>query len=76
MVKVYLTTHNQKALLTKAVNSVLEQAYDNFELITVNDGTSDNTKAVLDKFYGNNPKVRIIHLKAPKGACHARNVAI
>jgi glycosyltransferase involved in cell wall biosynthesis len=76
LITVYLPTHNRKDLVPKAANSVLAQDYDNFELIIVNDGSCDNTKAVLDKFYGHNPKVRIIHLEEPKGACHARNVAI
>jgi glycosyltransferase involved in cell wall biosynthesis len=76
LITVYLPTHNRKDLVPKAVNSVLAQDYDNFELIIVNDGSCDDTKAILDKFYGHNPKVRIIHLEEPKGACHARNVAI
>jgi glycosyltransferase involved in cell wall biosynthesis len=76
LITVYLPTHNRKDLVPRAANSVLAQDYDNFELIIVNDGSYDDTKAILDKFYGNNPKVRIIHLEEPKGACHARNIAI
>jgi glycosyltransferase involved in cell wall biosynthesis len=76
LITVYLPTHNRKDLFPKAVNSVLAQDYDNFELIIINDASTDETRFVLDTFYGHHSKVKIIHLDESKGACYARNVAI
>lgn len=76
LISVYLPTHNRKELVTRAVNSVLAQDYPNFELIIVNDHSSDGTKELLDSYYGHNPRVKILHLSESKGACNARNRAI
>jgi glycosyltransferase involved in cell wall biosynthesis len=76
LISVYITTHNRAELVSRAVNSVLAQDYQNFEIIIVNDASSDGTNELLRKFYGHNPKVRIVHLDESSGACNARNVAI
>lgn len=76
LISVYITTHNRAELVSRAVNSVLAQDYQNFEIIIVDDASSDGTRELLQKFYGHNPKVRILNLDNPSGACHARNVAI
>jgi len=58
-VSVVLPTYNDLRFLPGAIDSVLGQSFQDFELVVVNDGSTDGTKAYLDGF--NDPRVRVIH---------------
>ena len=49
-VSVVMSVHNGEAYLEEAVNSILQQTYANFEVIIVNDASTDTTLEVLKKF--------------------------
>jgi glycosyltransferase involved in cell wall biosynthesis len=72
LVSVVLPVYNQATLLRDAIISVLNQTYDNFELIIVNDGSTDKVETVLDEFV-NHPKVRILAHKQNRGLPQALN---
>ena len=57
-VSVVLPTYNQSGFLSSAIQSILNQTYDNFELIIINDGSTDATETMLNTF--KHPKLRII----------------
>lgn len=76
LVTIYMPTHNRVENLKRAVQSVFNQDYANWELIIVNDGSKDSTRAYLDKLAENNSRVRVFHHEEAKGACAARNLAI
>jgi CMP-N-acetylneuraminic acid synthetase len=61
-VTVYMPTYNYGAYLEDSVESVLKQNYENWELIIINDGSTDNTRVVLDQFCEHS-KIRIYHQK-------------
>jgi glycosyltransferase involved in cell wall biosynthesis len=71
-VTVIITTFNRSALVVEAIESVLAQTYRDFEIIVVNDGSTDDTRAVLAR-YGD--RIRCIH-QANAGLNAARNAAI
>jgi len=73
-VGIYMPTHNRVELLKKAIGSLLEQTYQNFKLIVVNDGSSDGTQAYLESL--TDPRISFIEHKISTGACRARNDAI
>lgn len=75
-VSIYIPTKNRLDFLKKAIDSVLNQTYENWELIVVNDASTDDTKDYLDKLTSENPKVKAIHHKESLGACVSRNDAI
>ncbi len=67
-VSIVLPVYNQADLLEEAIKSVLAQTYQNFELIIVNDGSTDNIKPILDK-YAECPRILILtqeNQKLPK----------
>ena len=49
-VSVIITTYNRAYLVGKAIQSVLSQTYKDFEIIVVNDGSTDNTEEVIKSF--------------------------
>lgn len=69
---VIIPTYNRAQFITKAVDSVLAQTFQDYELIVVDDGSTDNTKMVLEA-YGD--KIRYIFL-SNSGVSAARNVGI
>lgn len=71
-VSVIIPTYNRKALLGKAIDSVLAQTWKSFELIVVDDGSDDGTAPFVQKTY---PQVSYIH-QHNKGAAAARNTGI
>ncbi len=73
LISIVTPTYNRRALLQKAVASVLGQSYVNWELIVVDDGSTDGTDE-LQKTYHDS---RIRWITRPKeGVCRARNTAL
>lgn len=73
-VSVILPTFNREKFLKRSIESVLNQTYGDFELIVVNDGSTDNTEAVL-KEYVSHPNFLILN-QENKGVSSARNLGI
>jgi len=71
-VSVIIPTYNRGWILREAVDSVLAQDFDDFELIVVDDGSTDNTRQILED-YGNE---LIIIAQNNRGASAARNRGI
>lgn len=76
LISIYIPTKNRLDLLKQAVQSVINQTYPNWELIVVNDASTDGTKDYLDQLSKDNPKIKVIHHQESTGACIARNDAI
>ena len=71
-VSVIIPTHNRGGFLAQAIDSVLSQSCGNFELIVVDDGSTDETQALLAS-YG---KALIVLRQENQGPAAARNVGI
>lgn len=72
LVSVIIPTYNHARFVGDAILSVLQQDYDNFEVIVVDDGSGDNTREVIKKFEG---RVEYIYQKNA-GLSAARNTGI
>lgn len=70
---VIIPTYNRESVLPRAVESVLAQSYQSFELIIVDDGSTDKTFQYLQGL--KDPKVRLIALKNG-GVSRARNEGV
>lgn len=73
LISVVIPTYNRAEQVVKAVNSVLSQSYENFEVLICDDGSTDDTKEAVESI---NDK-RIIYLKQEnKGPGAARNLGL
>ena len=59
-------------ILWKTIESVLSQTYTNWEMIIVNDKSTDNTKDVIMKYSQSDSRIKYIELKMNSGAAVAR----
>jgi glycosyltransferase involved in cell wall biosynthesis len=74
---VIMCAYNLEKIVSVAINSVLEQTFENYELILVNDGSSDNTLEILRNFEKlANGKIRVINNEKNVGLSASRNIAI
>lgn len=77
LVSVVMPTYNRYDVICQAVDSVLSQTYRKFELIIVDDGSSDNTEEMLKQRYSYEWNKRLKYFKTDrKGVSHARNFGI
>lgn len=76
LVSVILPAFNAGDFLAKAIESILSQTYQNFELLIVDDGSTDNSWEIL-KFYQENypQKIKTYHFLKNKGESEAANFA-
>jgi glycosyltransferase involved in cell wall biosynthesis len=70
-VSVVMPTHDRSLYLSEAIASVLEQRYRDWELIIVDDGSTDDTPAYLASL--SDPRIRTIRRDVSGGAAAARN---
>jgi glycosyltransferase involved in cell wall biosynthesis len=74
MVSVVLPTYNRAGILKRSIQSVLSQSYTGFELIIVDDASTDQTGEVVKGF--DDGRIRYEKLSSNVGAAEARNVGI
>ena len=72
-VSVIMPVHNQDRHIAEAVKSVLHQTLREWELVVVDDGSTDTTAEVVARF--RDPRIRYVH-QAHHGVSHARNVGV
>ena len=73
-ISVIIPTYNRENLIGKAITSALNQTYKNLEVLIIDDGSTDNTKEIIDKF--SDKRVKYIKLKENLGGSNARNIGI
>jgi glycosyltransferase involved in cell wall biosynthesis len=73
-VSVIIPTRNRVELLQRAITSVLCQTFDDFELLVVDDGSTDGTRDAVDARI--DPRVRYLPQSESRGTAAARNVGI
>jgi len=74
MVSVVIPTFNRALMTCRAIQSVFNQSFNNYEIIVVDDGSTDNTSEVIKKKW--NGKITYIRYQNNKGGSYARNIGI
>lgn len=75
LVTVIVAIYNAEQNLEKCIESVLGQSYKNIELILVNDGSTDNSLEICEKFLDIDSRVRIVD-KENEGVSVSRNIGL
>ncbi len=75
MITMVVPVYNMGKYLKRAVDALLKQTYRNFEILLVDDGSTDGSGAICDEYEKNNKSIRTIH-KPNAGLSSARNVGI
>ena len=71
-VSVIVAAYNIEKYIARCLDSILNQTYKNLEIIVVNDGSSDNTGEIIDKYSEKDIRIKVIH-KENSGVSSARN---
>ncbi len=75
-VSVIIPTYNRAKFLPNAIGSIINQKYDNIEIIIVDDGSNDNTQAVVNSLKEKYSSIIYCHNERTKGPSGARNTGI
>ena len=73
-ITVYITNYNYAPFIEEAIQSVLNQTFQNFEIIIIDDGSTDNSKEIIEQF-SNHEKITIIY-QQNKGLNVTNNIAL
>lgn len=74
-VTVIIPIYNVEQYLSNCIESLLQQSYIDFELLLVNDGSSDNSGKICDEYAHIDSRIKVFH-KSNSGASSARNWGI
>lgn len=75
LISVVIPIYNVEVYLVKCLDSVINQTYGNLEIILVNDGSTDNSPLICDKYANRDSRVKVIH-QNNKGLVGARKSGI
>ncbi len=75
LISVIIPVYNVVKYIDKCMESVLNQSYSNLEIILVDDGSTDGSGELCDKYQRNDERVKVIH-KSNGGVSSTRNMAL
>lgn len=75
LVSIIVPVYNAEQFLNRCIDSILHQEYSNFELILVNDGSTDSSADICDQYAAEDNRVIVIH-KTNSGVSDSRNLAL
>lgn len=75
MISVIVPVYNVEKYLRKCIDSILRQTYTDYEIICIDDGSTDDSGKILDSIEAENDKVKVYHIKNV-GVSNARNFGI
>lgn len=61
MISVIMLTYNREALVSRAIESILHQTYPDFEFLIIDNGSTDQSGAIADRYAAQDSRIRVIH---------------
>lgn len=74
-ISIIIPVYNSEAYLKRCVDSILNQSYQNFEILLINDGSTDRSAAICEEYAQKDLRIKVIH-QANQGPSSARNLGI
>ena len=74
MISIVTATYNRANTLQRTIDSVLKQTLQDWELIIVDDGSTDDTHSVLERL--TDPRIRVVSHSSNRGVCAAKNTGL
>ena len=62
-ISIILPVYNSKSTLQECIVSILKQDFHNFELLIIDDGSSDGSEIICDNFAKKDNRIKVFHLK-------------
>ena len=75
IITVIIPVYNSEKYLEKTIKSILEQTYNNYELILIDNGSTDNSAEICKKYQEKDKRVKF-YIQSKKGVSNARNMGI
>ena len=75
MISIIMPVYNSEKYISEAIDSVCNQSYKNWELLIVNDGSTDHTSEILDSYAQKDSRIKVFH-RINEGVSMARNFAL
>lgn len=75
LISIIVPIYNNEQFLNRCIRSIVNQSYSNLEIILINDGSTDQTPNICDKFAGQDERIKVIH-KENDGVAIARNTGL
>ena len=75
LISVIVPVYNVEKYLNKCIDSIVNQSYDNLEIILVDDGSTDNSGTICDIYAKNDSRIKVIHQEC-SGVAVSRNVGL
>ena len=76
LVSVITPAFNSGRFVSETINSVLSQTYQNWELIIVDDGSTDETVKIVKSFQEKDNRIKLFENESNKGSAFSRNLAL
>lgn len=74
-VSIIVPVYNSEKFINRCVKSILNQTFKNFELLLIDDGSSDNSGVICDEYADKDNRIRVLH-KENTGVSDTRNVGL
>ena len=74
-ISIIIPVYNKEMYLEECLDSVINQTFADFECVLIDDGSSDSSGIICDKYQAKDKRIKPIHTKN-NGVSHARNVGI
>lgn len=74
-ISIIVPVYNAENYLRRCIDSILEQTYTNFELLLINDGSTDGSAKILEEVKESDSRIRVVH-KKNEGVSATRNLGL
>lgn len=75
LISIVVPIYNSETYLRRCIDSILNQSYENLEVVLVDDGSTDNSGEICESYKSNDSRLKVFHIKN-SGVAQARNYAL